>query len=95
MDDEDEIVDKAIDQSLEKYLMKFLLHPAFRERVDMLTYALLGNEVSRLRANVDQLESELNRLRVKIDEVGYTIDKVYDGDGNLTDVWLIRKPSDY
>lgn len=95
MDDEDEIVDKVISQNLENCFIEFLLHPAFRERVDMLIYALLGNEVSRLRADVDQLESELNRLCVKIDEVGYTIHKSYDDDGKLDDVWLIRKPSDY
>lgn len=91
MDDEDEIVDKAIHQNLENYFIDFLLHPAFRQQVEMLAYSLLGNEISRLRADVDQLESELCRLRVKIDEAGYTIDKVYDDDGKLTDVWLIHK----
>ena len=95
MDDEDEIIDRAIYQNLESYFIDFLQHPAFRERVEVIVHTLLGNDVSRLRADVDQLETELCRLRSKIDEVGYTIHKSYDDDGKLNDVWLIQKPSDY
>ena len=95
MDDEDEIIDKSIYRNLESYFIDFLQHPAFMERVEVIAHTLLGNEVSRLRADVDQLETELNRLHWKIDEIGYTIQKSYDDDGKLNDVWLIRKPSDY
>lgn len=95
MDDEDEIVDKAIYQNLEKYFIDFLLHPAFIGQVESLIHNRLGNEVSRNRDDIDHLASELYRLCSKIDESGYMIHKIYDDDGKLNDVELIRKYSDY
>ena len=95
MDDADTIAKTAFDNTLEEYLQDYIHSGAFCSRIQSIIVAVVGGAISSLQEHQDRMDTELVTLRHKIEAEGYEIDKQYGQNGELEDVILIRKTSDY
>lgn len=95
MDDEDDITNKVVERTLGDLVNEALYSEQWETYIKSLAYNIMLPEIQSLKARINDLESKLAGLGYTVKASEYTLDKMYNSDGELTDVFLIKKYSDY
>ena len=95
MDDEDEIAGVVVENTLNNLVREVLYSEQWKIYLQSLMYSTMFREIQSLNDRISMLERDVVKLEHAINTSGYTLDKMYDTDGKLEDVTLIKKQSDY
>ena len=95
MDDEDEITGVVIENTLNNLIREVLYSEQWKIYLQSLMYSTMWREIQTINDRINRLESDVIKLGHMINTSEYTLDKMYDADGKLEDVILIKKQSDY
>lgn len=95
MDDEDEITDIVVENTLNNLVREVLYSEQWKIYLQSLMHSTMFREIQTLNDRINRLESDAIKLEYAINTSEYTLDKMYDADGKLEDVILIKKQSDY
>jgi replicative DNA helicase len=95
MDDEDEITDIVVENTLNNLVREVLYSEQWKTYLQSLMYSTMFREIQSLNDRINRLESDAINLEHAINTSGYILDKMYDADGKIQDVILIKKQSDY
>lgn len=95
MDDEDEITDIVVENTLNNLVREVLYSEQWKIYLQSLMHSTMFNQIQSLNDRICELERKVEELGYIVDTTEYTLDKIYDADGKIRDVVLIRKPSDY
>lgn len=95
MDDEDEITDIVVENTINNLVREVLYSEQWKIYLQSLMHSTMFREIQTLNDRINRLESDAIKLEHAINTSGYMLDKMYDADGKLEDVILIKKQSDY
>lgn len=95
MDDEDEITDVVIENTLNNLIREVLYSEQWKIYLQSLMHSTMWREIQTINDRINRLESDVIKLEHAINTSGYALDKMYDADGKIEDVILIKKQSDY
>ena len=95
MDDEDEITDIVVENTLNNLVREVLYSEQWKIYLQSLMHSTMFREIQSLNDRINRLESDVIKLEHVINTSEYTLDKIYDADGKIRDVVLIKKQSDY
>lgn len=95
MDDENEITDVAIENTLNNLVREVLYSEQWKIYLQSLMHSTMWREIQTINDRINRLESDVIKLEHAINTSGYVLDKMYDSDGKIEDVILIKKQSDY
>lgn len=95
MDDEDEITGVVVENTLNNLVREVLYSEQWKIYLQSLMHSTMFREIQSLNDRISMLECDVSKLEHAINTSEYTLDKMYDSDGKLEDVTLIKKQSDY
>lgn len=95
MDDEDEITDIVVENTLNNLIREVLYSEQWKIYLQSLMHSTMWREIQTINDRINRLESDVIKLEQAINTSEYTLDKMYDADGKIRDVVLIKKQSDY
>ena len=95
MDDEDEITGVVVENTLNNLVREVLYSEQWKIYLQSLMHSTMFREIQTLNDRINRLESDVSKLEHAINTSEYTLDKMYDEDGKIHDVILIKKQSDY
>lgn len=95
MDDEDEITDIVVENTLNNLVREVLYSEQWKIYLQSLMHSTMWREIQTINDRINRLESDVIKLEQAINTSEYTLDKMYDADGKIRDVVLIKKQSDY
>ena len=95
LDDEDEITDIVVENTLNNLVREVLYSEQWKIYLQSLMHSTMFREIQTLNDRINTLERNVSKLEHTINTPGYTLDKMYDEDGKIHDVILIKKQSDY
>lgn len=95
MDDEDDIANKVVERTLGDLVNEALYSEQWTTYIKSLIFSTMFREIQSLNDRINELEGKVADLVHIMSTSEYTLDKTYNSDGELHDVFLIRKQSDY
>lgn len=95
MDDENEITDVVIENTLNNLVREVLYSEQWKIYLQSLMHSTMWREIQSINDRINRLECDVHKLEHAINTSGYALDKMYDADGKIEDVILIKKQSDY
>ena len=95
MDDEDEITDIVVENTINNLVREVLYSEQWKIYLQSLMHSTMFREIQTLNDRINRLERNVSELEYIINTSEYTLDKMYDADGKIHDVILIKKQSDY